>query len=72
MTLYKARVETRNFLFEAYGATEKEARSALYGGLDIHGVQYRVAASYIHDLKIDTEVHALEIGKCYRDREALS
>jgi len=71
MTLYKATLETRNFSFEAYGTTEGEARLALYSGLNVHAAQYSVTASNVRDLKVDVEVRAIEVGKCYRDREVL-
>lgn len=68
----KAEVETRNFHFEAYGASEREALEALRAGLTRHSEQYAVSAQWIDDCMESPRITAITVGTCYRDREALA
>lgn len=68
---YKARLETRNFEFEALGPTAASARKVLREGLRKHEQQYGLLAGALEDMEPDIEVEPFEVGVCYRDREAV-
>lgn len=70
----KAEIETPNFHFEAYGASEHEALEALRAGLTQHGSQYaaRVSPTWIEECMQEPRITELAMGTCYRDREALT
>ena len=69
--MIKARLETRNFMFEAYGSTKEEALACLINGWKNHCKDYKNASSF-EDISVNgEEVCYFEIlkGKCYRDNE---
>lgn len=66
-----AKVDTRNFSFEAFGRTEKEARDALLAGLYKHRDQYELNESWADDHLEDANVRYVSFGDCLRDREML-
>lgn len=67
--LWQATLETRNFSFEAYGATEDEALSALKAGCTKHAKQYQIEDGFASVEQV--AMREISIGTCYRDREAL-
>ena len=69
MKIYRARYETRNFLFEAFG--EAEALKAMHEGLETHAKQYGLATNWWRKYENDLSVHDMTIGACYRDNEPL-
>jgi hypothetical protein len=82
-TIYVASIETRNFSFEGYGATQIEAVQALRAAWNKHAQQYQARNVPLFDEPANegTEstvpnfygmtVHERTLGKGYRDGEAL-
>ena len=68
--MFKAYLETEHFIFEAYGASEEEARAALLAGWEVHRVQYRATAGF-PDYADDVQVSEIRLGAAYRDREEI-
>jgi hypothetical protein len=69
MKIYRANYESRNFSFEAYGKTEKDARGALMTALVHHTHQYNLEADwYCND---DISVVEYQLNTPYRDRSIL-
>ena len=68
MTIYKAELITRHFIFECFDMTEKGALQTIKKGLLTHfqGDEYQ-ACKFLRDV----EVHTMELGKAYRDRESI-
>lgn len=69
--LYRARLETRHFEFEALGTTRAHARNTLRSGLRKHERQYGMRLGAMTPFESDIDVTPLDIGVCYRDREAV-
>jgi hypothetical protein len=67
---WRAGLETRNFDFEAFGATEDAARAALVATLTAHGKQCGLKPGW-WDIMGEFRVEALALGTGYRDREQL-
>jgi hypothetical protein len=65
MTFFHAEYTSRNFYFDAFGATKALAIEALRGGLSDHGRQYRLEADWYH--VDDIAVREVEMGEAYRD-----
>lgn len=69
---FKASAETRNFLFEGYGASEDEAREALKTGLLTHEDQHQAAPGFTEEVMDDLQMNEITLGTCYRDREPIT
>jgi hypothetical protein len=65
-TIYLATAESRNFSFQAVGATYNEAISSLHKGLKIHAKQYDLDPKWFEEWA-DICCEPLDIGKAYRD-----
>lgn len=70
--MIKAEFETRHFSFEAYGATQAEALSALEAGLSKHATQYHLSPDWYEDDRDDIVFESFTAGVCLRDGETLS
>lgn len=68
-TIWRAEMVTDHFTFEAYGATEKEARAALMAACKIHSQQCGLAGGW--QLAFDVDCRAFDVGQPYRDGAAL-
>lgn len=70
-TIYLASVDTRNFTFDAAGASRDEALAALRAVLEAHVRQYgaRVAPGWLFEVFEDVQIRELVLGVGYRDRE---
>jgi hypothetical protein len=65
-----ARLSTRNFTFEAFGATRAEAMKAFAALAEKHCAHHRVSAFDFHYAYADSvEYREIEIGAGYRDGE---
>jgi hypothetical protein len=70
--MYRARLQTGHFDFEAYGSTEADARAALDQGFAEHARQYRMSVeTFRSNFADDVEIQSIELGHAYRDRELL-
>lgn len=68
MKIYKAFYQSRNFSFEAFAATRKEAHSILLAGLKKHADQYNCDPDWFMFGDADgIEIVDYELGKAYRD-----
>jgi len=74
--MYKAKLESYNFTFEAYAETKALALEHLKKGLQTHAQDYDLDPDWWHELKND--IYAIEIklgspsfNSCYRDSELL-
>lgn len=70
MTFWKARVETRNFVFEAYGATEAEAWRLLEDAWSVHAKHTQASIPW-RILAEDIVVTEMQLGAAYRDGERM-
>jgi hypothetical protein len=71
--MYRARLVTRHFTFEAYSETKSGASGAMRAGLIRHAKQYeKHPGKLIADHWEDVEVVWIEMGSCYRDNEKLT
>jgi hypothetical protein len=69
ITLHRARLETRNFEFEAFGYSKDQAKAALVAGLAKHAKQHRLPWDWF---KLeDVQFSEIGTGLAYRDREPL-
>ena len=66
MSIYYATAESRNFSFQAIGATYNEAIGTLHKGLKIHAKQHNLDPKWFEQWA-DLKVIELESDKCYRD-----
>jgi len=71
MTFYKARLDSYNFDFTAYGATKSAAIATLKKGLKQHASDYGINSDWWHDLKNDIYAVEVGLGGCYRDNEPI-
>jgi 16S rRNA C1402 (ribose-2'-O) methylase RsmI len=70
MQISIATVETRNFIFEGFGATAEEAEQALRKTLKTHAKQYFVReAKWVSETMADVCTRTVTLGTGYRDRE---
>jgi len=65
-----ARVETSNFTFDAFGATEPEALAALEKGWREHQRQSGAWLAW-EELREDIGIVMIGTGRCFRDREIM-
>ncbi len=72
--IIKAKLETINFTFEAYGSTKEEALASLIDGWENHRKDYKTATSFedISDNGDEVSYFEIRIGNCYRDNENFS
>jgi len=73
--IIKAYFRTRNFEFEGFGKTEKQAREALERGLIRHSEQYHLPTDWYLEpdwhYKSCVEIYKFEFGCSYRDGSEL-
>lgn len=69
--LWRARLTTRNFEFEAFGEDIAAARQALQLGLDRHALLYLTSKDWWHDFADSIEVSFVRAGAAYCDRELI-
>lgn len=70
MKIYYASAESRNFSFQAIGATYNEAIGTLHKGLKAHAKQYNLEPNWFEEWA-DIRVQELESGITYKDREPM-
>lgn len=71
-TLWVARLETRNFDFEAYDVSPQGAERSMRGGILKHCRQYDLNfADFMFNFWDDVQVYQRELGCAYRDRTPL-
>lgn len=66
-TIYKATLETRNFLFEAYGTTKQDAEVQLGLTLVKHGMKMGLPMGWHNEYVEEIKAVAFELGCGYRD-----
>jgi hypothetical protein len=72
--MWRARMETPNFEFVAYGKSKGDARAVLRAGLEKHAEQYGIASDWWsskHGPTFDIHVAYIADGECYRNNELL-
>lgn len=69
--MFKARYDSRNFTFEAFGKTEKQAIEAMHDGLELHAKQYGLPMDWWREFEGDLYVVEIAFGKCYRDNQEM-
>ena len=69
MKIYRAYYDSRNFTFEAFDKSEEFARALVMKGLVIHTIQKNLDPKWWQADGIECDSY--ELGKPYRDREAL-
>lgn len=67
MTLFWINIETRNFSFDSFGATEELARESARKGWVEHVRQTGADADYIEEALEDANVREIHTGSCIRD-----
>ncbi len=70
MKIYYATAESRNYSFQAIGATYNEAIGTLHKGLKAHAKQYNLEPKWFEQWA-DMRVEELETGITYKDREPM-
>jgi hypothetical protein len=74
--MYKAKLESYNFTFEAYAENKTLALEHLKKGLMTHAEDYDLEYNWWHPIKNDIYVIEIKLGSpsfnsCYRDDELL-
>jgi hypothetical protein len=69
--MYKSRLETRNFYFETFGTTKKDALKQLKKGLIMHGQQYGIDLNWYHEYIEEINTVEIKQGVVYRDGEII-
>lgn len=69
--MWQVTLETRNFTFEAFGETEKEAGDTLTLALQKHADQYRLPRDWWYDFKRDIVSRNLLPRTAYRGPEII-
>lgn len=69
--IIKASLDTHSFSFEAYGASQESAESALRGALARHGAAYRLPKNWAAEYLPGIEFRNIQIGQAYRNREPI-
>ncbi len=67
--MWRARMETIHFVFEAFGASKGDAMGVLRAGLDQHAEQCGIGKDWWSDHEISFKY--ITRGECYRDNELL-
>jgi len=70
MKIFYATAESRNYSFQAIGATYNEAIGTLHKGLKAHAKQYNLEPKWFEQWA-DIRVQELESGITYKDREPM-
>lgn len=70
-SFWRVSLSTRNFDFEAFGATEKEAGDALTHGLRKHAEQYHLPRDWWYDFKLDIASNHISLPSAYRGPELI-
>jgi hypothetical protein len=70
MKIYYATADSRNYSFQAIGATYNEAIGTLHKGLKAHAKQYNLEPKWFEQWA-DIRVQELEGGITYKDREPM-
>lgn len=74
-TLFIARFETRNFVFEGVGLSAPQATDVLKQGLRAHARQYGLRPDWFEEPGWDDSdlfnVREFTVGTAYRDREEI-
>lgn len=68
-TVFRASLETPNFLFEGFGLTRREARKTLDDATTRHAAQYKRDPGWCKGMEI--KCTRLVLGQPYRDGEPL-
>ena len=69
--MYTARLETRNFYFETFGTTKKDAIKQLKNGLKVHGKQRGIDLNWWNDYVEEISTLEIKTGVVYRDNEII-
>lgn len=69
--MIKARLDTTNFCFEAYGSTIAGARAALIDGLKTHARQYGIDTDWWSECQGDIYTTPIQLNRAYRDDEPI-
>jgi len=70
--MIKARLNTTNFCFEAYGSTADKARAALIAGLKTHAKQYRIERpDWWVEWEEEIYITPIQLNAAYRDSEQI-
>jgi hypothetical protein len=69
--VFRARVGTTSFHFEAVGLSRESAVEALYDGLRRHGIQYGLRDGWFEEWKEEVACDRLTVGECTRDRDPI-
>lgn len=69
--IYRARLETRSFTFEAFATDKAEAWGNLVQALNRHGKSRRLPEGWMTDCIGDIQVEPLTLGVAYRDGELI-
>lgn len=69
--MIKARLNTTNFCFEAYGSTIEEARATLVTGLRNHAKQYGIGSDWWHEWEDSIYMTPIQLNQAYRDDEKI-
>lgn len=72
LKLTKAELETSNFVFEAYGSSNIEAKEALVRLLNKHAEQYRLDTDWYSEYLEDVSYIEFQVGQGFRDRELVT
>lgn len=71
-TIWRAKLETPNFVFEAFGATANDAYKAMDEGLRIHGEQFNMPDNWWYGYyECFAATRVIVLGQCYRDGDPL-
>jgi hypothetical protein len=69
--MYTARLETRNFYFESFGTSEKDAIKQLKNGLKVHGKQCGIDLNWWHEYVEEISTLEIKTGVVYRDNKII-
>lgn len=72
MQIFRAVLTTRNFRFEAYGASPDAAVGVLRGGFGRHASQYKLQPDWWREFEDDIAFEEIKLGACLRDGEVLT
>ena len=67
----RASLETRNFVFEAYGFDDEGARETLIAALKKHAIRSKMTPDWWEAFADGIQYRDVELGKAYRDGELL-
>jgi hypothetical protein len=70
--MFKAKLESQNFTFEAYGRTARHALDALKQGFEDHAEQYGIAPDWWIEWESDIFTTKFDMEVAYRDNERIA